>query len=83
MYLNVLQVGVNSVNPADAWVFHSDVDLIFCKSLVGETVGSQVALDMAETSEHGGSNVQDEEVGWIAVQQGAYGFTAGTGGILK
>ena len=46
-------------------------------------VGSQVALDMAETSEHGGSNVQDEEVGWIAVQQGAHGFTAGTGGILK
>ncbi|CAE7760511.1 unnamed protein product [Symbiodinium pilosum] len=42
-------VGVNSVNPADAWV----------------------SLEMAETSEHGGSAVtQDEEVGWLAIQQG-------------
>ncbi|CAE7933577.1 unnamed protein product [Symbiodinium necroappetens] len=48
-------VGVNSVNPADAWV----------------------SLEMAETSQHGGSAVnQDEEVGWLAIQQGVHTFQA-------
>lgn len=54
-------VGVNSVNPTDAWV----------------------ALEMAETSEHGGSSIQDEEVGWIAVQQGAHSFQAATGQMIQ
>ena len=39
----------------------------------------EVALEMAETSQHGGLNIQDEEVGWIAVQQGAHSFQAATG----
>ena len=81
------QVGVNSVNPTDAWVLHSDLSLdpsppSTCSQSGVWKVWPQVALEMAETSEHGGSSIQDEEVGWIAVQQGAHSFLAATGGIL-
>ena len=45
---------------------------------------NQVSLEMAETSEHGGSAVtQDEEVGWLAIQQGVHTFQAASGWVRE
>ena len=43
-------------------------------------VSAEVALDMAETSSYGGLEVsQDEEVGWVALEQGTQSVLSLTG----